>query len=160
MRSELYRGMFLSVTEDKSNKNFSFSIFGEQFSTRFSIPQFEDLKNRSENAKQLFEDLKGNEINELKKLNHSLLFLFYELVDLLLKNPDLFSSKIQAIENVLVNFHYIIDTIRLHQAREMIIDISKDQIERRKKAIQSIEDSLISSQKSIKDVIEKIKNKK
>ncbi|XP_076029709.1 mediator complex subunit 7 [Oratosquilla oratoria] len=59
---------------------------------------------------------------ELKKLNHSILVNFLDLLDLLIKCPDANkrTDKIDDINILFINMHHLINEFRPHQARETV----------------------------------------
>ncbi|MCL4137429.1 UNVERIFIED_CONTAM: hypothetical protein GTU68_049052 [Idotea baltica] len=59
---------------------------------------------------------------ELKKLNHSILVNFMDLLDILIKCPDSSkrTDKIDDINLLFINMHHLINEFRPHQARETV----------------------------------------
>ncbi|KAK4308221.1 hypothetical protein Pmani_020068 [Petrolisthes manimaculis] len=59
---------------------------------------------------------------ELKKLNHSILVNFLDLLDILIKCPDSTkrTDKIDDINILFINMHHLINEFRPHQARETV----------------------------------------
>lgn len=59
---------------------------------------------------------------ELKKMNHSILVNFLDLIDILVKCPDTSrrDDKIADIQMLFVQMHHLINELRPHQARETI----------------------------------------
>lgn len=59
---------------------------------------------------------------ELKRMNHSLLANFLDLLDILVKAPDSEKrlDKIEDIKLLFINMHHLINEYRQHQARETI----------------------------------------
>ncbi|XP_074651249.1 mediator of RNA polymerase II transcription subunit 7-like [Tubulanus polymorphus] len=59
---------------------------------------------------------------ELKKLNHSILVNFLDLLDILIKCPDSpkRAEKIQDLNLLFINTHHLINEFRPHQARETL----------------------------------------
>lgn len=59
---------------------------------------------------------------ELKKLNHSILVNFMDLLDILIKCPDSTkrSDKIEDLKLLFINIHHLINEFRPHQARETV----------------------------------------
>jgi mediator of RNA polymerase II transcription subunit 7 len=59
---------------------------------------------------------------ELKKLNHSLLVNFLDLMDLLVSCPDSprRTEKIEDLSLLFVNMHHLLNEFRPHQARETL----------------------------------------
>ena len=54
-------------------------------------------------------------MQELLKLQKSLLFKYLELVDVLVKYPSLWKEKASEIDLILVNMHHLINDYRPHQ---------------------------------------------
>ncbi len=99
-------------------------------------------------------------VQELKKLNRSLLFSYLELLEILLKNPtakilettehsmltevlapaDKFARELkeEQIHLLFINISYLLNLYRPHQAREQVIQILKDQLQRRKESTEQI----------------------
>ncbi|KAF2349722.1 Mediator complex subunit Med7 [Trinorchestia longiramus] len=59
---------------------------------------------------------------ELKKLNHSILVNFMDLLDILIKCPDSSkrTDKIEDLKLLFINMHHLINEFRPHQARETV----------------------------------------
>ena len=59
---------------------------------------------------------------ELKKLNHSILVNFLDLLDILIKNPDSpkRAEKIEDLTLLFIHMHHLINEFRPHQARETL----------------------------------------
>ena len=81
--------------------------------------------------------------HELKKLNISLLMNFMELIDNLAINPETGSSIVtDKLENIFHNMHHLINTYRPHEARQTLITMMEEQIKRRKKFLDSLDEYL------------------
>ncbi len=63
-----------------------------------------------------------NRQKELKKLNHSLLINFFELLDILTNEPTSpkREKKLGEITVLFINMHHLINELRPHQARETL----------------------------------------
>jgi mediator of RNA polymerase II transcription subunit 7 len=81
---------------------------------------------------------------ELKKLNISLLFNFLELIDMLIKNPQLYPKKLEEIKTILINMHHLMNTYRPHQARQILIEILQTQVQRKQLLLNAM-DSYVQS---------------
>ncbi|KAJ2889864.1 Mediator of RNA polymerase II transcription subunit 7, partial [Coemansia aciculifera] len=68
-------------------------------------------------------------ITELKRLNHSILFEFLDLVEVLIKDPSQFSARTERIRDIFVNAHHLINEYRGHQAKETLKLMLQQQIE-------------------------------
>lgn len=75
---------------------------------------------------------------ELKKLNLSLLFNHYDLVSVLVENPDKSTEVQDQILKIYLNFHHLLNSLRPQQARETLITTMDEQIERRKKFLEEL----------------------
>ena len=69
---------------------------------------------------------------ELKKLNHSILVNFLDLLDILIKSPDSpkRSEKIDDLTLLFIHVHHLINEFRPHQAREtlrVMLEVQKKQ---------------------------------
>lgn len=78
--------------------------------------------------------------SELKKLNHSILVSYLELLDVLVKAPgpsgnlaekSLLDQKLYDIEVLFKNMHHLINELRPHQARDALICIMESQKQER-----------------------------
>ncbi|XP_031554130.1 mediator of RNA polymerase II transcription subunit 7-like [Actinia tenebrosa] len=61
-------------------------------------------------------------ITELKKLNHSIVINFLELLDILIKTPSSAKrdAKLEDMRLLFINMHHLINELRPHQARETL----------------------------------------
>jgi len=61
-------------------------------------------------------------IKELKKLNHSIVVNFLELLDILIKSPSSpkREEKLEDLNLLFINMHHLINELRPHQARETL----------------------------------------
>ena len=66
---------------------------------------------------------------ELKKMNHSILVNFLDLIDILVKCPDTArrDDKIADVQMLFVQMHHLINELRPHQARETIRSLLHNQ---------------------------------
>jgi mediator of RNA polymerase II transcription subunit 7 len=97
---------------------------------------------------------------ELKKLNHSILVNFLDLLDILIKSPDSpkRSEKMEEITLLFIHMHHLINEFRPHQAREtlrVMLDIQKSQrldtAERFQKHLEKVQELLQSCIGSLPD---------
>ncbi|CAB4003178.1 Mediator of RNA polymerase II transcription subunit 7 [Paramuricea clavata] len=94
-----------------------YSVFGLQFET--DEPIIRSLE--QQNMDRLY-PLEFNRQKELKKLNHSVLINFLELLDILINEPTSpkREKKLGEITVLFINMHHLINELRPHQARETL----------------------------------------
>jgi mediator of RNA polymerase II transcription subunit 7 len=73
-------------------------------------------------------------------LARSLLASFLSLVGILSTNPELYQEKTQDLQTLMYNMHDLINQYRPHQARETLIMLMEERVERMRREIQGIED--------------------
>jgi mediator of RNA polymerase II transcription subunit 7 len=71
----------------------------------------------------------------------SLLASFLSLVGILSANPELYQEKTQDIQTLMYNMHDLINQYRPHQARETLILLMEERVERMRREIRGIEDA-------------------
>jgi mediator of RNA polymerase II transcription subunit 7 len=74
----------------------------------------------------------------LKKMSRAMLLNFLELVGILSQNPAEFGDKIVHLNTLLVNMHQLINDYRPHQARETLITMMEEQLEKKKAEVEGI----------------------
>merc|ERR1712048_465146 len=81
---------------------------------------------------------------EMKKLNHSVLVNFLELLDLLITNPasEQRQLKMEQIKVIFVNLHHLINEFRPHQARETLRVLLRKQREQRLETAKKLSSSI------------------
>ncbi|RGP65965.1 mediator of rna polymerase ii transcription subunit 7 [Fusarium longipes] len=67
---------------------------------------------------------------ELKRLAKSLLLNFLELSGTLSQNPSHAEAKVQDLRTLFINFHHILNEYRPHQARESVIALMQEHLDR------------------------------
>nr|CCA19823.1 mediator of RNA polymerase II transcription subunit [Albugo laibachii Nc14] len=131
----------------------NYHMFGTPYSTKDVVP---DLL--PDDSKKLYlsdtsaQDPAPQAIDykaQLKKLNRSLLANCIQLLDVLIRNPKVFNEKVDDLELLFVNMHNLINKFRPHQAREMIIQLLRGQIEEKQAAINDIRRVLIESREQV-----------
>ena len=129
-----------------------YSMFGSPFFPNESI--IRSLE--SQRVRRLYPQNYDHK-RELKKINHSLLTNFLDLLDILVKAPDS-EQRIEKIDDVtllFINMHHLINEYRQHQARETIkvmMTVQKKQrvdiTERFKQQLEKVSNSLRQNQPS------------
>ncbi|KAI8141613.1 mediator complex, subunit Med7 [Fennellomyces sp. T-0311] len=72
-------------------------------------------------------------IQELKKLNRTLIVQFLDLLDVLVNDPDQYGERIENISTIFINMHHILNEYRPHQARETLRLLMENQIAKKKR---------------------------
>ncbi|KAK2809492.1 hypothetical protein FQN50_003760 [Emmonsiellopsis sp. PD_5] len=118
----------------------SYSLFGESQTVSISLPSLQD-----QGIEQLYPDppagaaLPPNPRFYLLKISKSLLLNFLEFVGVLSLCPEQFESKVQDIRNLFVNAHHLLNLYRPHQARESLIMMMEEQLERTREEIREMD---------------------
>jgi mediator of RNA polymerase II transcription subunit 7 len=79
---------------------------------------------------------------ELHKLNRSVMRQFAELLEVLIRCPSHHKTMVEDIELMLINMHDLLNSFRPHQAREIVIDRLKQQIEQHKTATKELQECI------------------
>ncbi|XP_058941523.2 mediator of RNA polymerase II transcription subunit 7-like [Pocillopora verrucosa] len=97
----------------------AYAMFGASFETDESIIRPLELQGitRLYTTQGRFDRIK-----ELKKLNHSIVINFLELLDILIKSPSSpkREEKLEDLNLLFINIHHLINELRPHQARETL----------------------------------------
>ncbi|KAJ5925012.1 Mediator complex subunit Med7 [Penicillium verhagenii] len=75
----------------------------------------------------------------LLKISKSLLLNFLETVGILSVSPEQFEPKIEDMRNLFINAHHLLNLYRPHQARESLIMMMEEQLERTKQEIKHMD---------------------
>ncbi|KAJ3080123.1 Dual specificity protein phosphatase cdc14a [Quaeritorhiza haematococci] len=104
----------------------TYRTFGNEYSTDDRVRSLKEL-----GIHQLYPETELDRIAELKKLNHSLLLNFLELVHVLVNKPNEFENKLAHVRSILINIHHMLNEYRPHQARDTLRLMMERQISRR-----------------------------
>jgi len=116
-----------------------FRCFGDLFDMNNPLPSLEE-----QGIQQLYtpsDTPTGKHADRalvLKRLAKSLLLNFLDLVGILSINPALSESKIADLRTLFINFHHLLNEYRPHQARESLILLMQDQLEKSRAETQGI----------------------
>ncbi|CAH0479230.1 unnamed protein product [Peronospora belbahrii] len=129
-----------------------YHMFGSPYSTQDVVPDLlqpgKKLYASEGNNENVSVDYKA----QMKKINHSLLANFVELVDILIKKPSMFNEKLDEVEQLFLNMHNLINAFRPHQARETVIQMLKTQIQERRNAVRDIRRTIDESRQAVERV--------
>ncbi|KAF9112216.1 Mediator of RNA polymerase II transcription subunit 7 [Mortierella sp. AM989] len=109
-------------------KKGAYWMFGRAWPIQDSLATLEE-----QGIEQLYPKGSIDRVKELKKLNHSAVFNFLELVHTLSTSPSEFATKVDQIRVIFINMHHILNEYRPHQARETLRLMMEDQLNRKKK---------------------------
>nr|CAG4638767.1 EOG090X0EJA [Cyclestheria hislopi] len=95
----------------------SYSMFGSQFHTDDAV--IRPLE--SQNIRRLYPNNYDHR-RELKKLNHSIMASFLDLVEIIIRNPESGrrAEKIDDLTLLFIHMHHLVNEFRPHQARETL----------------------------------------
>lgn len=82
---------------------------------------------------------KLNHAYYLLKISKSLLLNFLEFVGALSVSPEQFESKVNDLRNLFINAHHLLNLYRPHQARESLIMMMEEQLQRSKDEIEQMD---------------------
>ncbi|KAF8982027.1 Mediator of RNA polymerase II transcription subunit 7 [Entomortierella lignicola] len=109
-------------------KRGAYWMFGRAWPVQDSLATLEE-----QGIEQLYPKGTIDRVKELKKLNHSAVFNFLQLVHTLSTSPSEFAMKVDQIRVIFINMHHILNEYRPHQARETLKLMMEDQLRRKKK---------------------------
>lgn len=75
----------------------------------------------------------------LLKISKSLLLNFLEFVGILSITPEQFESKVEDLRNLFINAHHLLNLYRPHQARESLIMMMEEQLDRTREEIREMD---------------------
>ncbi|KAF4972779.1 hypothetical protein FZEAL_9520 [Fusarium zealandicum] len=108
-------------------------VFGDQYMLDDKLPTLEEqgITNLPSTAPSDAKDAKYfDRAFELKRLAKSLLLNFLELTGTLSQNPAHAEAKVQDLRTLFINFHHILNEYRPHQARESVIALMQEHLDR------------------------------
>ncbi|GJP71947.1 hypothetical protein CLOP_g2732 [Closterium sp. NIES-67] len=110
--------------------------FGAPYNTEDRLPSLEE-----QGVRQLFPSAKNiNTRAELKALGRELGLLVLELADVLVERPSQAGRCVEDISLLFTNLHYLLNSLRPHQARATLAHMLKTQLEMRKLSLQGIKE--------------------
>ncbi|KAJ2779784.1 Mediator of RNA polymerase II transcription subunit 7 [Coemansia javaensis] len=107
----------------------TYSGFGQVWQVNGRLPTLAE-----QNIAQLYPDGPIDRIAELKRLNHSVVFEFLDLVDVLVRDPSQYGARVERIRDILVNIHHLVNEHRERQAKETLKSMLRQQIESKRLA--------------------------
>ncbi|KAH8684504.1 mediator complex, subunit Med7 [Tricladium varicosporioides] len=114
-----------------------YRCFGDTYNLNEALPSLED-----QNMRQLYSppgspSTNGKHANRafiLKRISKSLLLNFLELIGIMSLNAEIevtqYDEKVSDLRTLFVNFHHLINEYRPHQARESLILMMQDQLDK------------------------------
>ncbi|KAK3809273.1 MAG: MED7 protein-domain-containing protein [Benniella sp.] len=108
-------------------------LFGRPWPVHDSLATLEE-----QGIEQLYPKGSIDRVKELKKLNHSAVFNFLELVHTLSTSPGEFAIKVDQIRVIFINMHHILNEYRPHQARETLKLMMEEQLSKKKKETEAL----------------------
>ncbi|KAM3415875.1 Mediator of RNA polymerase II transcription subunit 7 [Cercospora zeina] len=115
-----------------------FTVFGNEIDLEAPEPSLEDA-----GIDQLYPDdpsVKTNPQPHLIALARSMLTTFLGLLGILGQNPTLYEERITDLQAIVFNMHSLINQYRPHQARETLITLMEDRVEKMRAEIRGIEE--------------------
>merc|ERR1712227_683180 len=100
---------------------------------------------------------------EMKKINHSILVNFLDLLDILIRAPDSpkRAEKLEDLRLLFIHMHHLINEFRPHQAREtlrVMLELQQKQrletAERFNSALENVHEMIASALRALPDVSE------
>lgn len=122
-----------------------YSVFGESQNLSTALPSLKE-----QGIEQLYPSFPetGDPSKPTKPLNHayyllkiskSLLLNFLEFVGILSVSPEQFQVKLEDLRNLFINAHHLLNLYRPHQARESLILMMEEQLDRSRKEIEQMD---------------------
>ncbi|GJJ71141.1 mediator of RNA polymerase II transcription subunit 7 [Entomortierella parvispora] len=107
--------------------------FGRPFDTQETLATLEQ-----QGCQQLYPKGPIDRVKELKKLNHSAIFNFLELVHTLTTTPGEHYKRVDEIRMIFINMHHILNEYRPHQARETLRLMMQNQLQTKKQETEAL----------------------
>ena len=85
-------------------------------------------------------------------LTRSMLTTFLALAGILSQNPELYEEKVKDLHTIVMNIHELINQYRPHQARETLIMMMEERVDKMKKESQDIDQSKVKVVKLLQDI--------
>ncbi|KAK9456698.1 MED7 protein-domain-containing protein [Dipodascopsis uninucleata] len=107
---------------------------GHIWSTKDELPKLSAIGMRelfSQSQIDESENGMSNRVVELKKLTKSLLIKYLELLGVMGISPERFPEIVEEIRIILINMHHLLNEYHPHQARESLIIMMEEQLERK-----------------------------
>jgi len=132
----------------------TYSMFGTTINNDDAIIQSLE----SQGIKRLYSTKDIDRKKELRKLNHSILVNFLDLIDILIKSPESpkREEKIEDINLLFIHMHHLINEFRPHQARETLRVMLMVQRRKRTNFTEKFKEQLDKIQGIIQEAIESL----
>ncbi|KAI8641024.1 mediator complex, subunit Med7 [Parasitella parasitica] len=104
-----------------------YSVFDQKWQINDRLPTLAEL-----GVKQIYPGDSLDRVQELKKLNRSLIAQYLDLLDVLETNPTGYGKHIENISTIFLNMHHILNAYRPHQARETLRLLMEHQLARKR----------------------------
>ncbi|KAH1946711.1 Mediator of RNA polymerase II transcription subunit 7 [Aspergillus fumigatus] len=129
-------------------KSGQYSVFGELQSLSTTLPSLQEqgieqlypsTPTETDPDKPSQPSRPFNHAYYLLKISKSLLLNFLEFVGILSIAPEQFQSKVEDLRNLFINAHHLLNLYRPHQARESLIMMMEEQLNRSREEIQQMD---------------------
>ncbi|KAJ5522738.1 Mediator complex subunit Med7 [Penicillium frequentans] len=124
-----------------------YSVFGELQTLSTTLPSLQEqgieqlypepATNTTQGSSQSPQPL--SHAYYLLKISKSLLLNFLETVGILSVSPEQFEPKVEDMRNLFINAHHLLNLYRPHQARESLIMMMEEQLERTRQEIKQMD---------------------
>eukprot|EP00188_Purpureofilum_apyrenoidigerum_P004379 Plantae.Rhodophyta-Purpureofilum_apyrenoidigerum.ctg4927.p1 GENE.Plantae.Rhodophyta-Purpureofilum_apyrenoidigerum.ctg4927~~Plantae.Rhodophyta-Purpureofilum_apyrenoidigerum.ctg4927.p1 ORF type:complete len:232 (-),score=60.91 Plantae.Rhodophyta-Purpureofilum_apyrenoidigerum.ctg4927:1163-1858(-) len=139
----LYKDGALKSEPPQPPKDETYAMFGTTYSMEERLPSLEEA------GRKVLYDPQKKRTEELKRLNKLLLHTFLGLVQSLCSepDPDAYREKVEEVEEILLNMHHLINTLRPDQAHQNIMRLLEKLAKLRREATATLRQALEDSQK-------------